>query len=79
MCDKCVELNGKIEHYQRSPISLHLAGSKNDIDREDEGAKGRPSPRARAVRPPQLAASFISDGAHSLMFTCEHTGQLFNV
>jgi hypothetical protein len=62
MCDKCAELDSKIEHYE------HLASRIADqptldgdqrIDRAGEGKKGRASSRANRVRPSQLAACFI--------------------
>jgi hypothetical protein len=59
MCDKCIELDGKIEHYERIAASI---SDQLTIDRikelveQTKAQKAALHPQAR-VRPPQLAAS----------------------
>jgi hypothetical protein len=58
MCDKCVELDGKLEHYQRMSSRITDQPTLDGIkDSEDEGTKSRASSRAGRVRP--LAASYF--------------------
>jgi hypothetical protein len=59
MCDKCTELDDKIEHYKR--ISTYhrpaYAGRDCRIDKTDDGRKGRAPFRAKRVRAPSTLRS----------------------
>ena len=60
MCDKCEKLDKKIEHYETIVVSIgDRATVERLMARRFTGAKGGASSRAKAVRPPHLAASFF--------------------
>jgi hypothetical protein len=53
MCDKCVDLDGKIEHYQRMLSMItdqRTIDGNQGIDSEHEGTKSRASSRAGKVK-----------------------------
>jgi hypothetical protein len=58
MCDKCVELDDKIEHYRR--LSFRMTDQQTidqSTGRENGETKGHASSRAERVRKPRKASA----------------------
>jgi hypothetical protein len=82
MCDKCVELDKKIEHYREITMAI---GDELTIERikaligDLQAQKAILSSRATAVRPPQLAEHYFWHHAFSTRKGCQQSPALGNL
>ncbi len=73
MCEKCLEIDGKIEHYRSIASKIAdqamLRGIEVLIRRAKAHPEGGASPRAATVRPPQFwPTSELANGRHAARY-----------
>ena len=69
MCDKCIELDRKINRYRQITervLDPLLAEGVGKLIEEAESRKSSTPPRTTEVRPPQLAASKVKNCAPAM-------------